>query len=379
MATDWVRQFDLSGGIMITIGAGMGGLTLARILHVHGIAAQIYEADPSPTARHQGGMLDIHEDTGQAALRRAGLFDHFHAITLEEGDALRILDKSGTVRISNDGNGARPEVERGALRDLVLSSLPDGMVQWGARVSKLARIGGSYELTFADGSSVTTNVLIGADGARSKVREVLSDARPVYSGVSFVENRFFDADKRHPIAAALVGKGIMFALSDEKGIIAHREPDSELCIYIALKAPADWSRTEINREAMAAYFADWSDDLRTLITGGEGDLAPRPIYALPVGHRWDRLPGVTLVGDAAHLMSPFAGEGVNLAMIDGADLAMAIVEHPDDIEAAFASYEAVMFPRAEVAAAESAKNVDIAFQPNPQGFLDLFGGYLPRA
>jgi 2-polyprenyl-6-methoxyphenol hydroxylase-like FAD-dependent oxidoreductase len=192
----------------------------------------------------------LEEDTGQAALQAAGLLEGFRAITLEEGD------KAGAVRMAADGNGTRPEVERGTLRDLMLLSLPDGMVRRGTRVTNVGRVGGGYELTFADGSTVTTDVLIGGDGARSKVRELLSDARLLYSGVSFVENRFFDADKRHPTGAALVGNGIMFVLPDEKAIIAHREPDSELCIHVALKVPAEWSRTEITQEDLAAHFTD---------------------------------------------------------------------------------------------------------------------------
>ncbi len=366
------------------IGAGLGGLMLARILHVNGIEAAVYDLDASPDARSQGGMLDIHEDSGQLALRAAGLYEGFRDIVHPGGEAMRILDQHAVLRFAEDGeeDSGRPEVNRRSLRDLLLNSLPDGMVRWGAKVTGARSLGaGRHEVTLADGSTFTTDLLIGADGAWSKVRPLVSAAMPVYSGLSFVEFSLEDADNRHPVSAELVGAGLMFALGDGKGFIAHRDPDGSLEIYLALKTSADWATSgEIDfaevdkaKKVLDELFAGWHEDLRRLISEADSDLVPRPIHALPVGHRWDRVPGVTLLGDAAHLMSPFAGEGANLAMFDGAELAAAIVANPGQTENALAQYEAALFPRSEVLAQGSADNLVLCFAPDsPQGLLDFF-------
>ncbi|MET9534736.1 FAD-dependent monooxygenase, partial [Streptomyces sp. NPDC006649] len=117
------------------IGAGLGGLTLARVLHVHGIPATVYEAESSPAARAQGGMLDIHEENGQAALEAAGLMDEFRGLVLEGREATRVLASDGTVLYDDDSTRGRPEVLRGELRRVLLASLPAGTVRWGHKVS----------------------------------------------------------------------------------------------------------------------------------------------------------------------------------------------------------------------------------------------------
>ncbi len=368
------------------VGAGLGGLTLASVLHRHGIDATIYELEASAAARHQGSVLDMHEESGQLALRKAGLFEAFRKIVIPSGDEMRILDKTGTVRWEDSGNDTRPEVDRGALREILLQSLPANCIHWGSKVTNVVKLeNGRHEVRLASGETFTTALLIGADGAWSKVRPLLSDAQPSYLGVSFVETHLLDADVRHPESAALVGHGSMFALSDEKGLITHRDGDGRITVYIALKTPEHWATssgidfhdTEAAKLQLLNHFPDWDDQLRTLIAESDTELLPRSIYALPVGHRWERIPGVTLLGDAAHLMSPFAGEGANLAMLDGAELAEAILAHPDDVETALASYEAALFPRSEAAAAESASNLINTFRSDsPQGMLDLMARYI---
>ena len=365
------------------IGAGLGGLTLARVLHVHGIAATVFEADASAAARTQGGMLDIHDCDGQLALKAAGLFDEFRRIVHEGGEASRVLDRHGTVLLDErgDGTGGRPEVHRGELRRILLESLPDGTVQWGRKVTVIRPLSdGKHEVTFADGSTVTTSLVVGADGAWSRVRPLLSDAKPEYVGTSFVETYLFDADERHPASAKAVGGGALFALAPGKGIMAHRETDGVLHTYVALIKPQQWlagidfADPKAAKARVAAEFDGWAPELTALITDGEMAPVPRPIHALPTGHRWERVPGVTLLGDAAHLMTP-TGEGANLAMYDGAELGQAIVAHRDDLDSALAEYEESMFARSANAAAESARLNKLLLDDNaPQGLLDFFAG-----
>ncbi|MFC8448726.1 FAD-dependent oxidoreductase [Kitasatospora sp. NPDC057223] len=365
------------------VGAGLGGLTLARVLHVHGIPATVYEADPSPESRTQGGQLDIHEDDGQRALADAGLTDEFHAIIHEGADATRVLDQHGALLLGIPGGDsmARPEVLRGDLRRILLDSLPDGVVRWGCKVTGVRSLGdGRHELSLSDGTTTVTGLLVGADGAWSRIRPLLSDATPSYAGTTFVETYLYDVDDRHPATAAAVGQGAMYALTPGKGIVAHREAGGILHTYVELNRSAEWiagidfTDAAAASTRIAAEFEGWAPELTALITDGETAPVARMIHTLPDGHRWERVPGVTLLGDAAHLMPP-SGDGANLAMFDGAELGKAIAAHPDDTEAALAAYEKALFPRSEAFYADAHEILDLCLGDRaPFGLIDVFTG-----
>ncbi|WP_327003569.1 FAD-dependent monooxygenase [Dactylosporangium sp. NBC_01737] len=368
------------------VGAGLGGLTLARVLHVHGIEATVYEAEASPAARAQGGMIDIHDSSGQPALAAAGLTDEFRGLVLAGRESYRIVERDGTVLFDrpDDGEGLRPEVQRAALRRMLLDSLPPGTVQWGHRVSGVRALGrGRHEVTFTGGATAVTSLLVGADGAWSRVRPLLTDVTPEYSGSSSVETFLFDADNRHPATAKAVGGGSLFAFdttASGKIFIGHREGDGNLHAYLWLSRPLDWfdgidfADPAAARARIAREVDGWAPELAALVTGSDTDPVHRPHYTLPVEHRWDRVAGVTLLGDAAHLQPP-NGKGANLAMQDGAELGTAVAAYPGDIETALTEYERAMFPRSAAAAADGAAFIAMILGDDAARHLtDLFTG-----
>lgn len=344
------------------IGAGPGGLLCARVLQGHGIAVTVYDADTTVASRDGGGTLDLHADTGQIALEDAGLMEAFNALARVEGQAKSSRDHHGTVLAAftpHADDTAAPEIDRGQLRSMLATHVRRGTVRWGHKLTSATPLGnGQHRLQFANGATDEVDLLIGADGAWSKVRPLLSDATPHYTGVSFLDARYTNVDVRHPHVAQLVGDGHMFSRDgDGHGILLQRNSDGVVRGYIGMRTDVDWYRTAnvdlADPAAVRAYllheFRDWADAMLRLITEVDSAYVNRPLYALPAPLTWHHVPGVTLFGDAAHLMAPFGGFGVNLAMLDGAELAHALHEEPT-IDVAITRYEQVMLPRADTLA-----------------------------
>ena len=353
------------------VGAGPAGLTAARILQQHAWDVTVFDADASATSRDQGGTLDLHPDTGQLALDRAGLLPAFMALARHDDQGNRLLGHRDAAILFDHcpapDEPQRPEIDRGVLRTLFLDALAPHTVQWDHRLVDVTRTpDGRWQTHFAGGTHQTFDLVIGADGAWSRVRRALTPALPAYSGVTFVELRLDDVDRAHPASAALVGHGTMFALHDGKGLIAQRNGNAQIRVYAGLRTGAGDDLAAdvqhgIGKQRLLRHFAGWAEPLLALIQDADAIAAVRPIVALAPGARWPAQRGLTLVGDAAHVMPP-VGVGANLAMLDAADLALALVNAGEDWAGAVADYEAGMLARAAALAGEAEK-----------GFAEMFG------
>ncbi|HEY0121291.1 MAG TPA: NAD(P)/FAD-dependent oxidoreductase [Rhizobium sp.] len=348
------------------IGAGPAGLTLARILYLGGIPTTVFEREEHALARPQGGTLDLHVDSGQLALQRAGLHDEFLRIARYEDQGSRLYDKTGTLLFAEDDaeDGERPEVDRTALRETLLASVPSDTVRWNHNLREVRpREDDAYDLVFENGTAGPFDLIVGADGSWSKVRPLVSSYRPQYSGITFIEFGIDDVDARHPALAKLVGRGKTDVQGDGRGLIAQRNGNAHIRGYAIFRVPVDWATRTFDsaspaaaRARLIAEFEGWAPEIVDLIRASNDHIVARPIYALPVGHQWQNRIGITLLGDAAHVMSPFGGEGVNAAMLDAAELGRHLLEHSNWKDAVRA-YEAEMFIRVVEPAEHSAEAV----------------------
>ncbi|WP_030416024.1 FAD-dependent oxidoreductase [Streptomyces sp. NRRL S-1448] len=364
------------------VGGGPAGLTFARVLHRHDYPVTVLERDPAPDARPPGGTLDLHEGLGQLALEKAGLLAEFQALSRPEGQAMRILDADGTVLRDwqpRPDERANPEIDRGQLRDLLLGPLD---VQWGRGVTQVVPgAGDGVRVHFEDGRQETFDLVVGADGAWSRIRPAVSSVTPHYTGVTSVEASLDDVDTRHPDLARLIGDGSVAAYGVNCSLGAQRNSGGHVKVYAKFRAPLDWhtkldlADVEAVRSSLLALFDGWAAPVLDLLRHGTA-FVHRPFYVLPVSHTWPHVPGVTLLGDAAHLMPPL-GVGANLAMLEGAELAEAIAAGPGDLDEAVRAFEQQMWARAGRWAEITMAGLERLVSPDPAEALALFDQVQP--
>ncbi|KAA8647878.1 hypothetical protein EYZ11_007519 [Aspergillus tanneri] len=377
------------------IGAGPAGLTLARLLQRNGIPCTVYEAELSRHARTQGGCLDLHEGSAQVALRECGLFEQFMAVARTEGEVLKIYQPDGTLLLDEGSDygerrpesfNGRPEVDRVELRNMLIDSLEWGSLKWGQKLTHVTTESSGtrlqYDLHFENHTESGFDLVVGADGAWSRVRHLLTDTRPIFSGITGVDVKYSHIDEADPALAQRVGRGMCLTLGNHTTVLSQRNGDGCVRTYGFMRLPEDWHVTcgidwtkpeQAKREFVNRYYNGFNDDAKNLILNADNDVVPRPMYMLPIGHKWLHHAGITLVGDAAHLMTPFAGVGVNVGMEDSLELARAIIacksswedvqpfSKATDLSVAVCQYETAMFRRAEDYAKETLMYLDLFF------------------
>src|ERR1700761_422511 len=261
----------IHGKKIAIVGGGPGGLTLARLLQQSGARVLVYERDQSRSARVQGSALDLHEDSGLAAMEAAGLMDAFWANHSPDLDRLRLTDAGGKVLHDHPRKmscaGKRPEIERGPLRDILLDSLQPGTVQWDCKLESAGLQGEQVLLRFAGGKTALADIAIGSDGANSRLRELVTPIRPEYVGVALVEGLIPEAKRTIPKLWDLLGGSALIALGGERTIGMGTKPDGSVLTYIGIKTQDDAARQSLEAATSAdervawfhAHFPGWTD------------------------------------------------------------------------------------------------------------------------
>jgi len=362
------------------LGGGPGGLTLARLLQKNGATVTVYERDLNEHARVQGATLDLHEGSGLAALREAGLMEAFRANYRPGADKIRIMDHEARILVdehetettTGPRDESRPEIDRGPLRKILLDSLMPGTVVWNSHFAALTPHGNGWTITFQNGSTATADIVIGADGANSKIRPYLTPIKPAYAGVTAIEGAVYDAAVAAPRMHKLLKGGKIFAFGNEQSLIVSAKGDGSLAFYTGHKVSERWVETSgvdfKNKTEVLAWFmkafSPWSSAWYELFEHASY-LIPRPQYCVPLDQTWPAQANLTLLGDAAHLMPPYAGEGVNMAMLDALELSQHLLSTSHaDLQTAISAYENQMRARASETAKLTLEQTEILHSKN---------------
>lgn len=377
----------VEGKQIAIVGGGPGGLTLARLLQQANAQVVVFERDQSRSARVQGSALDLHEGSGLAALEAGGLLHAFWANRRSDLDRLRITDARGNILHDHirrmSGAGMRPEIERGPLRDILLDSLQPGTVQWDCKLASAEMQGTQVLLRFANETTTLADLAIGSDGANSRLRALVTPIKPEYVGVSLVEALIPAAQQSVPELWDMLGGSALIALGNERTIGMGTKPDGSVLVYAGVKTHGDAVRESLEEASTAdqraawfrTNFPGWSKRWEPIFTQASS-LIWRSLLACPQDQFWKPNGSATLVGDAAHVMPPYAGEGVNMAMLDALVLSRELLKEAS-VSDAIAAYETEMFARMREMTANTLANTELFYAPNAADRVVTFFRSIP--
>lgn len=374
------------------IGGGPGGLTLTRLLQLKGTNVKLYERDFDKDARVQGSPLDMHKESGWLALEKANLLEEFQTNVRQGADKKIIANEQAEIIFSDHKTSSdqdlinqysNPEIDRGSLRKIFLESLQAETVVWNSHFVSMEKQNEGWLLHFKNGSSAYADLVIAADGANSKIRPFVTPIKAFYSGITMIEINIDDAAKVTPNIYSLLNGGKIMAFGNGKCLLGGQKGNGGLGFYASFKPDENWSANSglnfSDKKQVLAWFkkeySEWSNIWYEIFENATMPIIPRPIYCITLDQNWEALANLTLLGDAAHVMPPFAGEGANTSMFDAVELSDCLTSGKyNTLQEAISSYEISMRKRAAIAAKQSLANGKIMHSEGAlEKMLRVFG------